>query len=95
MNIFGTECPVIVVVVGRDRIAALRKAAHTILLYIVACSVDFCPCAFAGIRASPSEGTDAHSSHWHYPYTSNKVFLLIYVGGVDSLSVEHTHLIVQ
>ena len=53
------------------------------------------PCSLSCVRACPSEGTDSHAAHWHYPYATNHILLIINVLGVDALSVEYANLIVQ
>ena len=53
------------------------------------------PCSLSCIRTRPSEGTDSHAAHWHYPYTTNHILLIVNVLGVGALTVEYANLIVQ
>ena len=81
MDILGAQLQVALLVLGAQGIAVLTQA------YGLAA-------ALASIGTFPAKGADAHALDRHDPSAADDVLALIHVLDVDSLTVEHAHLIV-
>ena len=105
MDVLRTNSPSVFLVFEREGVAVLVQTANLVGMSNLFGSTrsyargwvcyGFCPVTLSCIRTRPSEGTDSHSAHWHNPYATNHILLIINVLGVDALSVEYTNLVVQ
>ena len=103
MDVLRTYSPTIFLIFEREGVAVLvefaivRMSDYSNLVEIRSkwYSYYFRPLSFSRIRTRPSEGTDTHAAHWHYPYATNHILLIINVLGVGALTIEYANLIVQ
>ena len=105
VDVLRTNSPSVFLVFEREGVAVLVQTANLVGMSNLFCCArsyargwvcyGFRPVTLSCIRTRPSEGTDAHAAHWHNPYATNHILLIVNVLGVDSLSVEYTNLIVQ